>query len=97
MGFSDYQLIERGFRSTNARWQQGDFNEDGVVSAADVSILLQNYGRRLDGSMAAVSVSEQQCWRRCAERGGGGAGAGGIGRGGSRIGFCGGMATAKVE
>jgi hypothetical protein len=60
VGFSDYQLLERGFRSTNARWAQGDFNEDGVVNAADVSILLQNYGRRLDGSMAAVSVSEQQ-------------------------------------
>jgi hypothetical protein len=31
-----------------------------VVNAADVSILLQNYGRRLDGGMEPIPASEQQ-------------------------------------
>lgn len=60
VGFADYQLLERGFRATNARWSQGDFNEDGVVDRADVSLFLHNYGKRLDGGMAPVSPAEEQ-------------------------------------
>jgi hypothetical protein len=60
VNFVDFQALEVAFGTTNARWSQGDFNEDGVVDTADLSLLLQNYGKRSDGSAAAPSAAEER-------------------------------------
>jgi hypothetical protein len=48
-------LLEQNFGLANARWSQGDFNEDGVVDIADFAILMKNYGQRQVGTVTPAS------------------------------------------
>jgi hypothetical protein len=56
--FTDFQIFELGFGTTNARWADGDFNEDGLVNRTDFMLLYRNFGKRLDGSPAALAAGQ---------------------------------------
>jgi len=58
--FGDFQALELGFGKTDARWSQGDFNEDGLVDTADFVTLLRNYGKRGDGGTEPMPAGELQ-------------------------------------
>ena len=51
--FNDFLLLKENWGSTDATWEQGDFNGDGVVNAADLQLLENNI------NMASLPPAQQ--------------------------------------
>jgi hypothetical protein len=54
VSFADFQRLERGFGDADADWGDGDFNADGLANHLDFLLLRDHFGRRRDGTIAAV-------------------------------------------
>jgi len=67
VSFGDFQALERNFNLAGAARAQGDFNGDSVVDTADFRLLLANYGRTFDGTVA-VGAAEAQALAAFASR-----------------------------
>ncbi|AMV38939.1 NPCBM/NEW2 domain-containing protein [Planctomyces sp. SH-PL62] len=53
--FADFQIVQANFNRTELWWQQGDFNHDRKVDAADLALLLKNLDA---GSLTAAQAVE---------------------------------------
>jgi hypothetical protein len=58
INFVDFQTLEQNLGRTNARWSQGDFNEDGVVDTADYALLMKSYSRQQGGGAVPAAWLE---------------------------------------
>ena len=54
--YADFQTLEANYGTTDAYWEQGDFNDDGAVNWQDLNILRQN----LDPAGFTLSQFAQQ-------------------------------------
>jgi hypothetical protein len=59
VGFTDYQAMQRGWLRSGASWSMGDFNEDGLVNAADFRVLYANIGLQADGGLSPTAAEER--------------------------------------
>ena len=52
------EFIKHYGTATDADWESGDFNEDGVTSLADLLLLKQHFGESYSSSPAPTAVPE---------------------------------------
>ena len=51
MDLQDFNRLAANFGATGARWDDGDFNYDGVVDLLDFNRLAANFGQSASGSV----------------------------------------------
>jgi len=58
VGFTDFMRMTQHFtHNSGATWDEGDFNYDGSVNAADFALLKPNYGQTLPAQSFAPTIS----------------------------------------